>query len=192
MTNHPVTPSQHHTKSNDDPAHWETILRDAGLPPEPPTHHQCSQLPADSRNDFGDQTQFFDKNSATIFEAKQEWKQSGGYPFTCLFCGVHVNGAPKGTKYCCPDHRKRHNEGKTYKHVMCDGDGCKREIYPVFDDFVTVEGKKLCSWCGWLRNACAKVGVSSPEELQALWNRKHEEYLATSEAQWKQLQEMRR
>jgi len=143
MPTHPATPSQQHTKSADDPKRWETILRDAGLPPEPPQHHQVSPLSSDSRNDFGDQTRFLDKYSYSIFEAKQEWKQSAGYDFTCLFCGFTFRGAPQGTKYCCPNHRKRHNEGKVYAAMCVD---CGHKIHP-FDD--SKDG--LCGGCVWYK-----------------------------------------
>jgi len=189
MSHHPVVHSQQH-KSNDDPEVWENILRDAGLPPEPCPIRNATPLPKDPSSDFVVEKGFFDRNSDAIFEAKQDWKKSAGYDFVCLFCGVHVYGAPKGTKYCCSNHRKRHDEGKTYQHIMCEADGCDREIFPVFDDVVTIEGKKLCTRCVMRRDAFAKVGVSTMDEFRALVKRKHDEYLLRSQEQQKQLERM--
>jgi len=143
MSTHPATPTQQHSKSQEHPKDWETILRDAGLPSEPPKHHQASPLSSDSRNDFGDQTRFFDKHSYTIFEAKQEWKQSAGYDFTCLFCGFTFCGAPQGTKYCSDNHRKRHNEGKVYAAMCVD---CGHTIHPHDDN-----EDDLCGGCHWYK-----------------------------------------
>ena len=186
MTTHPVTPSQQHSESIDDPKHWETILRDAGLPPEPPTHHQLSLLPSDSRNDFGDQTRFFDRHSAAIFEAGQKWKQVGAVPLFCVFCGCNFWDS-KGTKYCCPNHRKRHAEGKVYVKVMCEHVGCSREI-PWWVEPTVVDGKNFCRLCAEMH----RLGFNTYEEYLANANAKHEEYLATRQRQQKQLQEMYR
>jgi hypothetical protein len=152
MTTPPVIPSQQHTKSEENPQYWEEILRDAGLPSEPHPQHNTSPLFSDSLKDFGDERSFFDKYSYAIFEAKYERtrKDVPASVCVCQFCGIRFYERA-GTKFCCSNHRKRHDEGKEYKHVMCEGDGCGREVFPVFESFVAVDGKKLCGWCAWLK-----------------------------------------
>lgn len=151
MTTPPVVPSQPHTKLQDNPEYWDSILRDAGLPPEPHPQHNTSLLLSDSPKDFGDERSFFDKYSYAIFEARLDRtrKDVPASVCVCLFCGVRFYERV-GTLYCCSNHRKRHDEGKEYTHVMCDGDGCGREVFPIFESLVTVDGKKLCDWCAWL------------------------------------------
>jgi hypothetical protein len=140
MPTHPVTPSQQHSKSTQHTNSWETILSDAGLPSEPLRQRNTHQLlpnysPKDDKRDF------FDRNAGVIFEAKQEWKQSAGYDFTCLFCGFTFCGAPQGTKYCSDNHRKRHNEGKVYAAMCAD---CGHTIHPHDDN-----KDDLCGGCHW-------------------------------------------
>jgi hypothetical protein len=185
MTNPPVTSFQQHSKSIDDPEYWEDILRDAGLPSEPPQHRQVSPLPSDSRNDFGDQTRFFDKHSNDIFEAGQQWKQVGAVLLVCVFCECKFYDRA-GTKYCCPNHRKRHNEGKVYVKVMCEQSGCSIEIR-WWNEPTLVDGKNLCSLCAEMQ----RLGFNTYEEYLANYNAKHGEYLITQNRQAEQKRKMR-
>ncbi|MGB7600352.1 MAG: hypothetical protein WBM24_08610 [Candidatus Sulfotelmatobacter sp.] len=185
MTNLPVTPSQQHSKSIDDPEYWENILRDAGLPSEPPQPHQLSALPSDSRNDFGDQTTFFDKYSHDIFEAKQQWKKVGDIPLVCEFCECKFYDRV-GTKFCCPSHRKRHGEGKVYVKVMCEQLGCSNEI-PWWIEPTKVDGKNFC----WPCTQYHKCGCKNQEEYLARYEAKHDKYLDTRQRQAEQERKMR-
>jgi hypothetical protein len=159
MTTHPATSSQQPSKSTDDPEYWEGILRDAGLPSEPPRHHQLSSLRPDSTKDFGDDASFFDRNSPALFEMQQKWKRAGFLKLVCDFCACDFWGRA-GTKYCSDNHRKRHNEGKVFSAVPCAG--CDKEIHPLDEPYI-VDGKKHCSWCEW----CLRRGWKSAAEYTA-------------------------
>jgi hypothetical protein len=111
------------------------------------TTHQPTSV--DSDDEHKDAIRFFDKNSTEIFEAKQQWKQIPAGVCVCLHCSVHF-AEREATKYCCPNHRKRHHEGKVYEHIHCEG--CGDEMFPVFDYIVG----NLCNWCTWLNKHTGK------------------------------------
>jgi len=186
MASHPVTSSRQHSKSLHDTQYWEDILRDAGLPPEPPPQRNTYSLPKDSQSDFLVNKSFFDRHSDAIFEARQDWKRAGVVKCECQFC-KYVFWDRKGTKFCCDNHRKRHHEGKVYKKVMCATEGCVEQVVW----FRVPEGETLCWRCAVKRDFCAKAGYANYEEYLAFGKRKHEEYLAIWQKQQEQLHKMR-
>lgn len=142
MAHQPVVPTQQHSKSLHNTKDWERLLRDAGLPSEPPPQRNTYQLFSASSTDEGAKKQrFFDRNADAIFEAGQSWKRSPGHSFVCLFCGFGFYGAPLGTKYCTENHRKRHQEGKKYIPVLCVD--CGENIHSSFT------GMTRCERCQW-------------------------------------------
>jgi hypothetical protein len=179
MTNQPPS------KSQDDPEVWEQILRDEGLPSEPSPQRGAVPLPSDASADFGDQRSLLERESGTIFEAGQKWKQVSAFRLVCEFCGCGFTERA-GTKYCCSDHRKRHAEGKVYVKVLCEQNGCSKEISFGQESYV-VDGKTFC----WLCFTLHKMGFNSYEEYRANYDAKHEEYLLTRKRQAEQERKMR-
>jgi hypothetical protein len=162
---------------------WEAILRDAGLPPEPTPIRNATTLPKDPETPT--KKNFFDRYSYDIFEAKQQWKSVGVRKIHCLFCDYPFWDRA-GTNCCCPNHRKRHNEGKVYTKVMCATPGCTRQVYW----FMVREKETLCDHCAWKRDVAKDAGFASHEAYLEFCNQKARELEETRKQQWNRLMEI--
>lgn len=145
MAHQPVVPTQTPIQSAHDTKDWESILRDAGLPPEPPPMRNTSPLPSDPSEDFSHERSAFERYSIDIFEASQQWKQVGAITLVCEFCGHKFLGRT-GQKHCSTECRRRKSANEPKE--MCVG--CTKTIAACEPEIV--EGKKYCGWCAW----CAK------------------------------------
>jgi hypothetical protein len=156
MSTHTTVPTSTHTDFLQLQKHWEAILRDAGLTPEPTPLRNATTLPKDPSQDFQTDKSFFERNSDAIFEAKQQWKQVGLIQGFCLLCGYEFWDRA-GTKFCCDNHRKRFNEGKE----ICDGCGAYfippanpkwKKVRTVSGSIAVFGGPMLCKQCEANRN----------------------------------------